>query len=307
MSNDLYFKKLLGAIHYSEEKYDFVSKDIPNGSTDTFALTLLAGAALHNHDYDSFRQLRDKIAALKADNGWTLFTDAISAESDLKWDVAAEKYRKCDADNDFIDPICIVALSHVETIQAQYDSAKRDIDAALSRYPRNHTVLSEAIFTYLLLGDTAGADQLHQALQSTGDDDAAECLYFYGRNQAALATNHCAAATRSNEKSYVPWSNAGYVALDNGDFQTAVSDFAKATQIFYSSKGKHTITQELDISWGVITATYFSGDKKDAKKMYREVKKVYPNFVTTASLKTLPLIWSDRTVALINKITSDFR
>jgi tetratricopeptide (TPR) repeat protein len=307
LSNDFYFKKLLGVIHYSEEKYELVPQDIPSQSNDAFGLTLLAGAALHNHDYDSFRQLRDRIATLKADNGWTLFTDAVAAQRDLKWDLAADNYRKCDADDDFIDPICIISLSQVETIQSHYDSAKRDIDTALSRYPKNHRVLSAGIFIYLLVGNTAGADRLHDALQLTGDDDGAECLYFYGRNQAALATNHCAAATRTDEKSYVPWSNAGYVALDNGDFQSARVYFARASQIFSNSKDKHTVTQELDIYWGAITAAYYAGDRKDAKDIYRALKKTYPQFMTTPALKELPLVWSDRTVALINKITSDFK
>lgn len=308
LSSDVYFKKLLGVVHYSEEKYDLVSKDIPSQASDSFSLTLLAGVALHNRDYDSFRQFREKIAALKGDNnGWGLFVNGVAAESDLKWDSAAEDYRKCDADDDFLDPICILALSRVETVQAQYESAKRDIDTALSRYPRNHNALSEGIFVYLLVGDTAGADRLHRTLQAAGGDDAAECLYFYGRNQPALATSHCAAAIRGNEKSYVPWSNAGYVALDNGDFQAARTYFAKASQIYYGSKDKHTVTQELDIFWGAITAAYYAEDRKNAKEIYRAVKKTYPRFMNTAALKELPLIWSDRTVALINKITSDFR
>ena len=306
-SNEPYFKELLAVVHYSEEKYELVPKDMPSQPNDAFGLTLLAGAALHNQDYESFRQLRDRLAALNADNGWTLFTEAVTAESDLKWDLAAENFRKCDADNNFIDPVCLISLSQVETIQSHYDLAKRDIDAALTRYPRNHSVLSEGIFVYLLAGDTAGADRLHAVLQSTGDDDAAECLYFYGSNQAALATNHCAAAIRSNEKTYTSWSNAGYVALDNGDFQSARTYFARASQIFYASKAKHTVTQELDVFWGAITAAYYAGDRKDAKKMYRAVKKTYPQFMTTAALKELPLVWSDRTVALITKITSDLR
>jgi hypothetical protein len=103
------------------------------------------------------------------------------------------------------------------------------------------------------------------------------------------------------------WSNAGYVSLDNGDFRSAVFDFSKASQLFYAAKEKHTVTQELDLCWGTITAKYYSGDKKSAKTLYREVKKQYAQFVTTMALKQLPLVWSDTTVKLIDKITADFK
>ena len=71
MSDEIYYKNLLGAIHYTEEKYELLPKELPADAADAFVLTLLTGAAFHNRDYDLFRQLRAKLTALKGDNnGW---------------------------------------------------------------------------------------------------------------------------------------------------------------------------------------------------------------------------------------------
>ena len=310
LSDEVYYKNLLGLVHYSEEKYELVPKDLPADSGDAFVLTLLTGAAFHNRDYDSFRRLHTKVTALKGDgNGWTLFTDGLAAERELKWDVALDKYKNCDADSDFIDSICAVAVARIEVRQGNYSSAKSDVDSALSRYPKNHDVISEGIFIDLLVGDTGNADRLHEALKATsaGPDEFTDCLYYYGRNQTLLATTHCQAAIHGNENNYVAWSNAGYVALDSGEFRSATSYFSKALNLFDASKEKHTVTEELDLCWGTIVAEYYSGDKKKAKNLYRVVKKDYPQFVTTNALKQLPLVWSDSTVKLIDKVAADFK
>jgi tetratricopeptide (TPR) repeat protein len=242
-------------------------------------------------------------------NGWALFAEGWAAEKDLNWTLALEKYRKCDGDSDFIDPICIIAVTRTELTQGSYSAAKSDIDEALSRYPENHDVIAEGIFVNLLVGNSADADRLHEALKATpsGTDEFTDCLYYYGRNQPLLATSHCEAAIRANQNSYVVWSNAGYVALDNGDFQTALSDFSKAIQLFDASKDKHTVIQEVDVCWGAILAQYYSGDKKDAKALYRAVKKDYPQFTTLGALKQLPLIWSEATAKLVEKVAAEFK
>lgn len=309
LSNDLYYKKLLSIIHYSEEKYTDVPKELPADSDDTFVLTLLAGAAFHTKDYDSFNLFRKKITALKAENGWSSFIDGMHAERDLSWDVAVQNYKKCDSDSDFIDPICSVSVVRAEVSQANYGAAKSDMDRLTSGYPTNQEVLKEGIFLDLLLDNRAEADRLHQVLRSrvSINDDATDCLYYYGRSQPKLASSYCLAAIRANETSYGTWSNAGYVALDNYDFQTASGYFAKASQLFYSSKDKHTVTQELDLSWGLIIANYYSGNEKVAKNIYHALKKEYPLFLTSAALKQLPLVWSDNTVRLIDAITTKFK
>jgi tetratricopeptide (TPR) repeat protein len=251
------YKNVLGTVYYLEEKYDLVPKELSADSDNTFVLTLLAGAAFHNRDYDSFRRFRDKVTALKGDNnGWTLFAAGVAAEQDLNWDVALDKYRKCDADSDFIDPICLVAVVRTELRQINFSAAKADMDSALSRYPKSHGVVSQGVFINLLVGNTGEADRLHELLKTTvqNGDETTECVYYYGRNQPLLAISHCEAAIRGNENNYSAWSNAGYAALDNGDFQSAVSRFAKASQLFYASKEKHTGTQEMDVCWGLIVA-----------------------------------------------------
>jgi hypothetical protein len=127
LSDAIYYKNLLGLLHYVEEKYQLVQKELPADSNDAFVLTLLAGAAFHNRDYDSYRRFRDKVTVLKGDNnGWTLFAAGAAAEKDLTWDLALDKYKKCDADSDFIDPICIVAIVRTELRQINYSAAKSD-------------------------------------------------------------------------------------------------------------------------------------------------------------------------------------
>lgn len=310
LSDDVYYKNLLGFIYYTDEKYTLVPRQISADSNNAFLLALLTGAAFHNGDYDSFRRFRDKVTALKgAENGWALFTDAIGAEQNLNWDLALEKYKKCDADSDFIDPVCLIAAARVELTQSNYSAAKTDIDKVLSGHPRNQDAVLQGVFINLRVGDLAEAERLHQILNATkpANADFMDCLYFYARNQPLLATTHCQAAIRANENNYVVWSNAGYAALDNADFQSATSYFAKGWELFYASKDKHTVTQELDLWWGTIAAEYYSGDKKRAREMYRTLKKTYPQFATTVSLKQLPLLWSDATLQLMDKATADLK
>jgi tetratricopeptide (TPR) repeat protein len=310
LSDEQSFKNLLGLIHYSQEKYSLVPKELSADSKDTFVLTLLTGAAFHNRDYDTFRQLRDKVTALKGtNNGWNLFTEAVAAERDLNWDAALDKYTKCDADSDFIDPICPLGVARTELRQGKYAAAKSDLDKVLSTHPRNADAVAEGVFLNLLVGNFTEADRLHEVMNEIKPPNAefTDCLYFYGRNQPLLASGHCEAAIRGNENSNTVWSNAGYAALDNANFRTALTYFAKAWKIFYASKEKHTATQELDLWWGSITAEYYSGDKKRAKNLYRALKKSYPEFVTTAALKQLPLVWSDATVKLIDKVSAELK
>lgn len=311
LSSESYYKNLLGLIHYSEERYELVPNDIPENSDDTFILSLLTGAALHNRNYETFRRLNSKLTSLKgSDNGWTLYTDGLTAERDLNWGVALDKFKKCDADKDFIDSVCEVAIVQTELRKGDFSASKADVDIALSRYPKNHNVLSEGIFVNLLVGNTGEADRLHQLMKSTKSeprDEFSDCLYYYGRNQASLAISHCQAAILGNEDEYGAWSNAGYAALDNRDFQSALAYFSKAVRLFYDSKAKRTVTQELDVCWGILLAEYYSGDKKGSKALYRSLKKRYPEFGTTAALRQLPLVWSEYTLRLISAVMADLK
>ena len=271
---------------------------------------MLAGAALHNGDYASFSRYRDKLTSQKGSNhGWALFSDAATAERDLNWDAALDKYKKCADDSDFIDPICSINVANIEFLQGNYSAAKADIDSVLAAHPRNPQAISEGIVISLRVGDTAEADRLHEVMVSLKPTflDSIECLYYYGRNQPLLATSHCQASVRASPNDYGAWDNAAYVALDNGDFQTAVTYFSKSTQLFYASKDKHTVNQELDLWWGALTAEYYSGDKKRAKELYRSLQKTYPQYTTTLSLKQFPLLWSDTTVKLMDRAAADLQ
>jgi len=310
LSGDLYYKKLLGIVYYAEEKYGLVPKQIPADSKDSFSLTLLAGAAFHNRDYEAFQRYRGQLTTLKGkDHAWNFYADGLTAQQELRWDDALDKFKKCAADGDMIDPICSIAAANTELTQSNYSAAKADIDEVLKTFPKNQDAVMSGIFINLRVGDYAEAERLHGIMNAIrpANADFMDCLYYYGRSQPLLATKPCQAAVQANQNSNTAWSNAGYAALDNGDFQSAISDFAKAWELFYASKEKHTVIQELDLWWGSMTAEYFSGDKKRAKELYNLLKKTYPQFTTTLSLKQLPLLWSDTTVKLMDKAEADLK
>jgi len=303
------YRRFLALIHYSEEKYQLVPNDVSENSNDTFVLSLLAGAAFHNGSNDLFRRLNSKLTSLKGTgNGWSLYIAGATAEKDLNWGAALDNFRKCDADDDFIDAVCALSIVQVEISQADLSAAKADAGVALSRYPTNRFALSQGLFLNLLLGDISEADRLHNLMTAPdrhAQDDSTDCLYYYARSQASLATIHCQGAIGKNGNQYNVWSNAGYVALDNRDFVTARADFSKAVQLYSESKEKHTVTQELDVYWGSLLALYYSGDRKSAKTVYRELKKQYPQFINSVALKALPLVWSPYTIMLIDTMTAD--
>ncbi|HEV2174123.1 MAG TPA: trypsin-like peptidase domain-containing protein, partial [Nitrospira sp.] len=311
LSQEPYYAKLLGLVYYTEEKYSLVARQLSADSKDSFELTLLEGATLRTGDKESFQKIRSKITTIKgAENGWQLYFDGAQAQRDLDFDTAREKFRKCDAEQDFIDPVCITSLASVEVTKGDRDAAKSDIDSAVTRYPRNHSVLSEAIFIDLVTGNSSDAKRLHRVLEALPreeGDDAGDCLYYYGINQAATAGSYCSAAIKGHEDNYVVWSNAAYVALDNGQYPTAFSYFAKARQLFDASKEKHTGIQDMDVSWGLTLGAFYGGDKKDAKAMYRSLKKSYPDFATMTALKQLPLVWSDATQELVSRVFATFK
>jgi tetratricopeptide (TPR) repeat protein len=306
LSGDSSYGGILGLIYYSEEKYVLVAQQLSADSKDAFDLTLLEGAAIRTGDRDNAVSLAKKIYSLKgSENGWRYYFEGVNAQRELNFSAAIEKYRKCDADDDFMDPICIVSVARAELQSGDRDKSKQDIDGAVLRYGRNRSVLSEAMFIDIVTGNSAEARRLHDVWLGAphGDqDDFSECLYYYATNQSSLATEHCSAAREKSPHQYVSWSNSGWVALDNGQYRTAAQYFAKASELYYASKDKHTVAQELDVNMGVIVATYLAGDVKDARSLFKALAKAYPDFTTMSALKQLPLVWSDRSQDLASEV-----
>lgn len=314
LSDDKFNKTLLASIYYSEEKYDSVIALVSTETKDDYLLTLLAGAELYSHNYDAFRTLNTRLTdILGAENGWQLFLDGATAQRELNFDLASQKFKKCDQEDDFVDPICIVSESSAELMLGSSGAAQSDIDNAVQRYPYNHTVLSEAIFIHLVESDKQTAEDLHARLLAAtprrDTDDSTDCLYYYGLNQPSVATQYCEAMLKETTSTddYTPWSNAGYVALDNGKFREAVADFLAAQKIYGASKTKHTVTQELDLSWGLALSAYYAGDTKDAKSLLHDMRRTYPGYSTVPELKQLPLVWSGTTQSLITTMLSQIK
>jgi hypothetical protein len=95
--------------------------------------------------------------------------------------------------------------------------------------------------------------------------------------------------------------------VDRGQFSTAYSDFIKARDLYNGPNEKHTVSEELDLMWGLILSTYYGGDKKVARSLYTEIRKDWPEFATMADLKQLPLVWSQTTQGLITRVIQDFK
>ena len=300
-------QQMLALVEYLQEKYTLVPKHLSENTTDTFTLTLLEGAALRSGNTKAFHALEQRIRSAKGpESGWQLYRDGLTAQQELNWNLALDDFRRCDADPDFIDPICAVSIANVELKQGARSAAKSDIDAALTHYSKNTSVLNEAIYIGLVTGDPEAAQQVHATLASkVSPSDANECLYFYGIDQPSLANPHCQAAINASDKSNVAWSNAGYVALDLGRYDTAMSDFAQAESLYEAANSAHTVTQELDLYWGLLLAGYMAGNKDDAKQLYLEIEKENPDFSSVVKLEQLPLVWSKSTLALMSKVTAE--
>ena len=52
------------------------------------------------------------------------YMSGVAAERELNWNDAVEKYKKCDADTDFIDPVCLISAIRAELRQMNYSAAK---------------------------------------------------------------------------------------------------------------------------------------------------------------------------------------
>ena len=185
------YQHLLGLVYYMEEKYTLLPNQLPADSKDSFELSLLIGAALHNQDWKTFQSLVAKFGQIRgASNGWQSFLTGTSDEIDLEFESAAEQYRNCEADKDIVDPVCIVSAVRSDMRGGSYDAAKQDLENALKGYPHSRLVLSEAMFVNLSFGNSGVATQLHNELSSLPydkDDEASDCLFYYGVDQPRSA------------------------------------------------------------------------------------------------------------------------
>jgi hypothetical protein len=302
------YRALLSLAYYRTGQYSQITKLLAAESTNKLELSMLAGAQWHTSQYDEFKKTYEHLVALSPENGWKYFLNAYNEYTDLKFEDAGANFRKCDADKDFVDSICAWGFINVETKFGQWDLASTDATEALTHYPDDKSLLNEAIFVNLLRGAKSSAASYYQQLKSTGHlDEGTSCLYFYAIDQPAIATEHCQSNTRENASSHTAWSNAGWAAVDNGNYIAASNLFAKAYNLFTADKAKHTASEEIDLMWGALISHYFGGDRKGAKDIYKGLKKMYPSFVKLENLKQLPLVWSQRSQQLVLEAERDLK
>lgn len=310
LSHETAAKNLLGLIYYMEEKYTLVPGQISEDQKDSFVLTMLEGAAIRSGDKDRYLRLENKIKSIRGSSGpWQSYWDGLAASKEVRLSDAEKAFRKCNTDPDFMDSVCAAALAEMEMKEGFFQEAKKDIDQALYQTFDASLVLNQAIFVHLVVGDKSGAKALHQKLvaKPSGSSDAMDCLYYYSMDQPDVAYGHCLTNLKQDEKSYTSWSNAGYVALDLGRYEIALADLTKASQIFKADGAKHSVTEELDLVWGLLLAEYMQGSKKAAKGIYSDVRKTYPDFSTLSGLEKLPLVWSTQTRTLIATAAANLR
>ncbi len=68
-----------------------------------------------------------------------------------------------------------------------------------------------------------------------------------------------------------------------------------------------TKTQAVDLSWGFAIAAYYTGDKKNCRKLLQDLNKSDPSLLTVTGLEQLPLVWSRKTTTRIELILRDIR
>ena len=303
-------KQILGLIYYLQGRYDLVAKQIPEKDDDGVVLTLLQGAALRTGDTTRYADLGKKVFAIKGNNnGWQLFSEGIAAQKDLKWDVAISKYKLCEKDSDFVDPACAEALLSAQMTNGDREDARASVESQINRYYNNPGIVSIGQFVYLVDNDIVAAKRLHQLIQSADypEKDGADCLYYYGINQPSSAIDPCNNNTKAHSNDSKAWSNSGWVALDLGQYSVALTDFSKSYRLYQASSAKHTAIESIDLQWGMLLAAYFTGDKKNSRAIYRDLKKEYPQFATMSQLKQLPLVWSDQSQVLIRRVMADYK
>jgi tetratricopeptide (TPR) repeat protein len=93
--------------------------------------------------------------------------------------------------------------------------------------------------------------------------------------QSPNALSYCERLTNEFPSDHTSHSNYGWAALDANQFQLALREFSKAYQLVSSNWNQLTDVQVVDLMWGFTLADYYSGDKKQARKLFEIIRKEY--------------------------------
>lgn len=300
----------LALVYTLERKYGLILKTLHPDSSDPTELNFIASAALRLGEDDVFNKANERLKTIRGrETPWGLFVQGSKAQKDLDFSLAEEKFNKCANDEDMWDSACASFLLEMEVMLGEREKAKTDAHALSQAYLRDRELLAEGIKVSLVIGDKEEAEIYHSLLgqQEFEEKKFFECLYAYGTNVASSARSACdgLAAVTSVDPEHLRY--AAFAALDMADYDNALTRFSRVNEWWLETKTKHTKAEELSVLWGGTVALHLKGKKKEAKTLYQTIKQGYPEYMTIVSLKTLPFVWSDRTLDLISQTMAAYK
>jgi tetratricopeptide (TPR) repeat protein len=248
-------------------------------------------------------------ARVNADNFWVHITNANDAIKQKQPDRAVVEYAAAEKD-DFPDATAYLGLTYLYLRASQIGQASDQIKLGLSAVPEDAQLLNEGMFIALLARNNTEAkrrfDDIEQFYPNSGSALSSGCLYYYGTLQSPNALSYCERLTNEFPSDHTSHSNYGWAALDANQFQLALREFSKAYQLVSSNWNQLTDVQVVDLMWGFTLADYYSGDKKQARKLFEIIRKQYPSAATVTGLQQMPLLWSSTTMSRIETVLREY-
>jgi tetratricopeptide (TPR) repeat protein len=248
-------------------------------------------------------------ARVNADNFWVHITNANDAIKQKQPDRAVAEYAAAEND-DFPDATAYLGLTYLYLRSSQIGQASDQIKLGLSAVPEDAQLLNEGMFVALLARNNTEAkrrfDDIEQFYPNSGSALSSGCLYYYGTLQSPNALSYCERLTNEFPSDHTSHSNYGWAALDANQFQLALREFSKSYQLVSSNWNQLTEVQVVDLMWGFTLADYYSGDKKQARKLLEVIRKQYLSAATVTGLQQMPLLWSSTTMSRIETILREF-
>ena len=254
-------------------------------------------------------QLGQQLSQVDADNFWVHVTNANDAIKQNDADRAIAEYTAAEKD-DFPDAAAYLGLTYLYLRASEIGHASDQVKAGLAAVPEDPQLLNEGMFVALLSRDNTEAkrrfDDIERFYPNSGNALWTGCLYYYGTLQSANALSFCQRLANQFPNDHTAHSNYGWAALDANQFALAMSEFSKAYQLVSSNWNQLTDVQVVDLMWGFTLADYYSGDKKQARKLFEIIRKQYPSAATVTGLQQMPLLWSSTTMSRIEAVLREY-
>jgi tetratricopeptide (TPR) repeat protein len=305
---------VLAMLYYAVRDYkqaeSFAKKALSSDPKNEMALGILAGVSYNqpSSHAETWQQYAQQLALLNRDNFWVHMSEGMNAYNQNLAQDAVKAFKAAEQD-DFPDsaPYLFLALWYARA--SQIGEANDEINAGLVSVPNDPLLLNQGMFVSLRAHDETQAGRRFASLQQFYPGAfvtvAAGCLYYYGIGQPTNALPYCARQIAMAPNDHTAHSNYGWVALDANQFPLALQEFNEAYKIASPDWNKLTEVQVVDLLWGFTIADYYSGDKKNARKLVETIRHSYPDAATVTGLQKLPLLWSETTMTRIEIILRD--